>query len=177
MLFKSSNNIRSQKGAYVLEFSFVLTIVLALIFGIILFGWLFNNYLSVAYAASRGARFIEMSRGYVASPCTEIMREILANSPTLVPTNLTVDIKLGTVSSSTINLPKDYPVYTLGTNNCSSYNATMASDLGSTTQASIYEVGTITLTYTFKNIENGVNLAGLNTILPVLKSTTPFTIE
>jgi Flp pilus assembly protein TadG len=179
MQFKSCDNIRSQKGSYVLEFSLVLTIVIALIFGIILFGWLFNNYLTVAYAASRGARFIEMSRGYVPSPCSGIMNEILTNSPTLVPANLSVDIKLGTVSAGTINLTQVYPVFTLGTNKCSSssYDTSMASALGSITQGSIYQVGTVTVTYTFKNILTGLNLAKLNTIVPVLSSTTPFIIE
>ena len=186
MQLKKFQNIKNQNGSEIIEFALVLPIVLALIFGIVLFGWLFNNYLTIAYSSSRGARFIEMSRGYVTSPCTSIMTEILGNAITLTPANVTVDVQLGTVTGGVFTLTKDYPIYTKGSNNCSSsaYDTAMATDFGSTTKGSIYDAGTITVSYTFINFlssktvgSDKVGNINFNLIAPTLSSTTPFIIE
>jgi len=177
MQLKNFQSLKSQRGSELLEFSLVLPIVLGFIFGIILFAWIFNNYLTVAYSASRGARFIEMSRGFVPSPCTEVVTEILTNSPTLNSANLTVGIKLGTVSGGVITLSKDYPVYTSGTNNCATNNTTLASALGTTTTISSYTTGTVTVNYALNNILGTLKLYGLSSIAPVLSSTTPFIVQ
>lgn len=48
---------KSERGASLIEFALVLPILLALVMGIIEFGWLFNGYITITGAAREGARF------------------------------------------------------------------------------------------------------------------------
>jgi Flp pilus assembly protein TadG len=54
--------IRNQKGQALVEFAIVLPILLLLVFGIIQFGILFNNYLTLTDAVRAGARQAAVSR-------------------------------------------------------------------------------------------------------------------
>ena len=46
----------SERGATMVEFAIVATLLFALIFGIIEFGWIFNGYITLTSAAQEGAR-------------------------------------------------------------------------------------------------------------------------
>lgn len=48
---------RNERGASLIEFALVLPILLALVIGIIEFGWIFNGYITITGAAREGARF------------------------------------------------------------------------------------------------------------------------
>lgn len=54
--------IRSERGQTMTEFAFVLPILAMLLFGIIQFGILYNNYVTVTDAARAGARKAAVSR-------------------------------------------------------------------------------------------------------------------
>jgi Flp pilus assembly protein TadG len=56
------NLVRNQKGQAFVEFAIVLPILLLLVFGIIQFGILFNNYLTLTDAVRAGARQAAVSR-------------------------------------------------------------------------------------------------------------------
>ena len=47
---------KSERGASLVEFALVVPILLALVFGIIEFGWIFNGYITITGAAREGAR-------------------------------------------------------------------------------------------------------------------------
>jgi Flp pilus assembly protein TadG len=54
--------LRSEDGQGVVEFAFVLPLLLALVLGIVQFGILFNNYLTITDATRVGARKAAVSR-------------------------------------------------------------------------------------------------------------------
>ena len=47
---------RNERGASLVEFAFVVPVLFALVFGIIEFGWAFNQHLDVRHGAREGAR-------------------------------------------------------------------------------------------------------------------------
>ena len=50
--------IRNEKGAAAVELALVLPILVVLVFGIIYFGTIFNDYIAVSHAARDGARLL-----------------------------------------------------------------------------------------------------------------------
>ena len=50
--------IRNEKGAAAVEFALLLPILIVLVFGIIYFGTIFNDYIAVSHAARDGARLL-----------------------------------------------------------------------------------------------------------------------
>jgi Flp pilus assembly protein TadG len=57
-----SRNIKNERGQTMAEFTFVLPILVTLLFGIIQFGFVFNNYVTITDAARAGARKAAVSR-------------------------------------------------------------------------------------------------------------------
>jgi Flp pilus assembly protein TadG len=58
----SASRLRNEEGQGVVEFAFVLPILLALVLGIVQFGIAFNNYLTITDATRVGARKAAVSR-------------------------------------------------------------------------------------------------------------------
>jgi Flp pilus assembly protein TadG len=56
------HNIRNERGQTMAEFALVLPILVTLLFGIIQFGFAFNNYVTITDAARAGARKAAVSR-------------------------------------------------------------------------------------------------------------------
>jgi Flp pilus assembly protein TadG len=56
------NRIRDERGQAMTEFAIVLPILIVLLFGIVQFGILFNNYVTLTDAARAGARAAAVSR-------------------------------------------------------------------------------------------------------------------
>ena len=56
MFLKKSKILKNEKGASAVEFAFILTPLVVLIFAIFQFGILFNNWIALTYAAREGAR-------------------------------------------------------------------------------------------------------------------------
>jgi Flp pilus assembly protein TadG len=59
---QSPSRLRSEQGQSIVEFAFVLPILLALVLGIVQFGIAFNNYLTITDATRVGARKAAVSR-------------------------------------------------------------------------------------------------------------------
>jgi TadE-like protein len=66
---RNRTEIRSERGQSMTEFAIVLPLLCMLLFGIIQFGILYNNYVTVTDAARAGARKAAVSRH--GSPSTE----------------------------------------------------------------------------------------------------------
>lgn len=131
-----------QRGAAAVELALVLPLLLALIFGIVQFGWLINNYLVLTNAASLGAHQLAAERGY-ASPYSDATAAIHSQTGALNGT-LTISMSVGGTS-------------------CTSDSA-CASALGSSTSAPA--AGTqakVQLGYTFAPLFGGTldNLKGI----------------
>ena len=56
MFLKKDKILKNDKGASAVEFAFILTPLIVLIFAIFQFGILFNNWIALTYAAREGAR-------------------------------------------------------------------------------------------------------------------------
>lgn len=54
--WKNSQKWMSEKGSSSVEFALILPVLILILFGIIQFGFVFNNYLAVTHAAREGAR-------------------------------------------------------------------------------------------------------------------------
>jgi Flp pilus assembly protein TadG len=85
------HRIRNQKGQAMVEFVIVAPILLLLVFGIIQFGILFNNYLTLTDAVRAGARQAAVSRTLPdqVGPATN---RVIAASANLDVSNLAVTV-------------------------------------------------------------------------------------
>jgi Flp pilus assembly protein TadG len=62
MTMPQGSRLRSEEGQGIVEFAFVLPLLLALVLGIVQFGIAFNNYLTITDATRVGARKAAVSR-------------------------------------------------------------------------------------------------------------------
>jgi Flp pilus assembly protein TadG len=85
---------REEQGQALLEFAFVLPVLLILLLGVIVFGIAFNNYLTLTNATNIGAQLLVISPG-TADPCQVTSNAVIAAAPNLTPANLTFTIVLG----------------------------------------------------------------------------------
>jgi len=56
--------IKNERGASLVEFALVVPILLALLLGIIEFGWLFNGWITITGSAREGARMAAVGKEY-----------------------------------------------------------------------------------------------------------------
>jgi Flp pilus assembly protein TadG len=80
---KSISRNRGQKGTALLEFAFVVPVLLVIVMGIIVFGTALNNYLQLTEATAAGARFLAVSRGQTVNPCSDTIPVITASATNL----------------------------------------------------------------------------------------------
>lgn len=78
---RNRTEIRSERGQTMTEFAIVLPLLCMLLFGIIQFGILYNNYVTVTDAARAGARKAAVSRH--GSPSTEGCKTAKASAGSL----------------------------------------------------------------------------------------------
>jgi len=83
----TGRKLGNQRGQALVEFTIILPLLLLIVMGIIQFGMIFNSYLSLQNASREGAR-----AGIVGSSSTEIRDTIIAVSPNLDASNLTVTV-------------------------------------------------------------------------------------
>jgi Flp pilus assembly protein TadG len=79
--------MRDGSGNAATEFALVLPPLLLLLFGIIKFGIVFNNYIELTNAAAAGARQLAISRGS-ATPYSSTISTIKAAAPNLAPSKI-----------------------------------------------------------------------------------------
>jgi len=141
---------KKQRGVATVEVALVLPFLLALIFGVVQFGWLINNYLVLTNTASLAAHLLASERGYSA-PYTDTQSVITAQTKNLKGA-LTISISVGGSS-------------------CTS-DSSCAAALGSSTQAPA--TGTqaqVQLGYSFMPLFGG-SLYKLKSIMPTGLSAT-----
>jgi len=73
---------RSEKGQTMVEFAMVLPILCVLLFGVIQFGILFNNYVTLTDAVRAGARKAAVSRELGAGAAVSATQQDVQNSAT-----------------------------------------------------------------------------------------------
>jgi Flp pilus assembly protein TadG len=150
---------KRQHGATAVEFALVMPVLLLLLFGIVQFGWLMNNYIVLTNAASTGARLLATERGY-ATPYTDTKSSVLAATSTLnnKPT-ITVTVGSATCVSTSSSCGDSTFASCSGSSTC-------VPPLGTTSQpATSGTMATVTLSYAFVPPFNG-SLYGLNALMP-----------
>jgi Flp pilus assembly protein TadG len=70
--------LRNNRGAALVEFAIVVSLLMVLLFGIIDFGWLIKDYLAINQAAREGARTAAIGK-----PTPEIVTRVLDSAPIL----------------------------------------------------------------------------------------------
>ncbi len=85
---------RRQDGQAVVEFALIMPVLLLLLLGILKFGLLYNNYITLTDAVRVGSRQLALGRG-LTDPCTPaIARTISAAKPSLNLTSAQVTVTL-----------------------------------------------------------------------------------
>jgi Flp pilus assembly protein TadG len=136
--------LKHQNGAAAVEFALVAPILLLILFGIMQFAWLMNNYVILTNAAIDGARLFASERGYT-TPYTDTRNKVIATAATL---------------KNALNI-----ITVVGTTPCSS-DALCILALGSvSTPPTAGTNVSVTLTYTFTPLIN-VPLFGLGKMMP-----------
>ena len=97
---KEPPRARGERGQAVVEFALVTPVLLTLVFGMIVFGIAFNQYLELTGAASSGAQLLSISRGQTTDPCNTAAQAVYTAAPVLSQTNLTFSFVLNTTTYS-----------------------------------------------------------------------------
>lgn len=75
-------SIRAERGQTMVEFAMVLPILCLLLFGVIQFGLIFNNYVTLTDAVRAGARKAAVSRHLGAAGATDATRQAVYDAAT-----------------------------------------------------------------------------------------------
>src|SRR5271169_6413403 len=73
----------SERGQALLEFAYLLPILMILLLGMIAFGITLNNYLEMTNGATGGAQALAVSRGQTLDPCMTATAPFYATTPNL----------------------------------------------------------------------------------------------
>lgn len=143
---------RAERGQALLEFAYLLPILLILLLGMIAFGTTLNNYLEMTNGVTAGAQALAVSRGQTLDPCATAAAPFYGATPNLTQANAKFTITIGPAGSSSVT-------YTLVNNqanpSCAAASTTSApaSDL---TQGA---TATVKVTYPCNLKVFGVNFA------------------
>ena len=91
---------RDEQGQALVEFALILSLLLALLLGIIVLGVAFNNYLTLTNAVNMGAQALSISRGETTDPCMTTSQAVYAAAPNFTQANLQFTIVLWTSSTT-----------------------------------------------------------------------------
>jgi Flp pilus assembly protein TadG len=97
---------RGESGQALVEFALILLPTLMLIFGIIKFGILFNNYVTLTNATAYGARVLAVNRGAGSGPpnaCSLAETALDSSATTLVSSQISPSITFPSPDTSTCN--------------------------------------------------------------------------
>jgi Flp pilus assembly protein TadG len=102
--------LRNEEGQGIVEFAFVLPVLLALILGIVQFGIVFNNYLTLNDATRVGARKAAVSR-FLGDNGTAAKAATVAAAANLDPVRLNVDVQSSnwTTPGADVSVTASYP--------------------------------------------------------------------
>jgi Flp pilus assembly protein TadG len=104
------SRLRREEGQGVVEFAFVLPILLALILGIVQFGIAFNNYLTLNDATRVGARKAAVSR-FLGDNGAAARAAVIsaASNLNLTPAQVTVQATSWTTPGADVSVSATYP--------------------------------------------------------------------
>ncbi len=102
------NNIENERGQTMTELALILPILLVLLFGIVQFGVIFNNYVTLTDAVRTGARKAVVSRlsSDPAKACTDQVR---ASTSQLKQADLTVTCTSSWLPAQDVTVEATYP--------------------------------------------------------------------
>jgi Flp pilus assembly protein TadG len=86
---ESPRGRKGEAGNSIVEFAFVVPVLLTLVMAMFVFGIAINQYLTLTNATTSGAQSLATARGETADPCNTAVVAIQAASPTLTQSNLT----------------------------------------------------------------------------------------
>jgi Flp pilus assembly protein TadG len=100
--------IRDERGQSMTEFAVILPILVVLLFGIVQFGILFNNYVTLTDAARAGARAAAVSR-QDSDPVGTATAAVRSSASDLNQSNLSVDVSSTWSAGSPVTVTATYP--------------------------------------------------------------------
>lgn len=100
--------IRDERGQTMVEFAIVLPILAVLLFGILQFGILFNNYVTLTDAVRAGAREASVARE-TADPVGTTTSAVRSSAADLNQSNLSVAVSSGWQAGSDVTVTATYP--------------------------------------------------------------------
>lgn len=109
---RKSISLRNQQGQSLTEFALVLPILAMLLFGIIQFGIVFNNYITLTDATRAGARKAAVSRREP-DPRGTCIAAIRASANNLTQSQLTPDCESNWLPGEDVRVTATYP-YSIG---------------------------------------------------------------
>jgi Flp pilus assembly protein TadG len=83
-----NHGCESERGQALLEFAFLLPVLMMVLLGMIVFGIAMNNYLELSNGAAAGAQAISISRGQTTDPCGTAAPPFHGAAPNLTTANL-----------------------------------------------------------------------------------------
>ncbi len=83
------------RGQAIVEFAFVVPLLLTLLIGSVEFGVAFNKDLQLTYATNTAAQLLSISRGQTTDPCQTTSQAVYSAAPYLTQSNLNFTIVLG----------------------------------------------------------------------------------
>jgi Flp pilus assembly protein TadG len=97
---RRATKMRDASGTALIEFAFVMPLLMMMLVGMFVFGVTFHDYISVTGAAEAGMLQLTVSRGDT-TPWTDTTNVVYAAAPTLLKANLTVTVSVnGTACAS-----------------------------------------------------------------------------
>jgi Flp pilus assembly protein TadG len=102
------NKLGNERGQTMTEFALILPILVVLLFGIIQFGIIFNNYVTLTDAARAGARKAAVSR-QSSDPVGDCVNQVKNASQNLDQTQLTVSCSSSWTPGSDVTVTATYP--------------------------------------------------------------------
>ena len=99
------NGTRGERGQALLEFGFLLPVLMVVLLGMIVFGIALNNYLELTNGSTAGAQAVAISRGQTTDPCLTAATPFYGAAPNLTQGNLsfTITTSSGPGGSGTSN--------------------------------------------------------------------------
>jgi len=99
---------RSEKGQSLTEFALALPILVLLLFAVIQFGIVFNNYVTLTDATRAGARKGAVSR-QASNPTNAVVSAVRASAADLNQSNLSVAVSSTWLAGSDVRVSASYP--------------------------------------------------------------------
>ncbi len=87
---------RSERGQALLEFAFLLPVLMVVLLGMIVFGIALNNYMELTNGTTAGAQAVSISRGQTIDPCQTAATPFNAAAPNLITGNVSFTITTST---------------------------------------------------------------------------------